>query len=62
MTFVAREFIGIAISLIYFAVSTSQYAHYVFNAIDRDSNGSVSFEVIPGEIREAESTINAEPD
>lgn len=27
-------------------VSTAQYAHYVFNAIDRDSNGSVSFEVI----------------
>ena len=26
--------------------STSQYAHYVFMAIDRDANGSVSFEVI----------------
>lgn len=25
--------------------STSQYAHYVFMAIDRDANGSVSFEV-----------------
>lgn len=30
----------------FFSVSTAQYAHYVFNAIDRDSNGSVSFEVI----------------
>lgn len=29
-----------------FVVSSAQYAHYVFNAIDRDSNGSVSFEVI----------------
>ncbi|KAG5685021.1 hypothetical protein PVAND_014224 [Polypedilum vanderplanki] len=27
-----------------FGVSTAQYAHYVFNSIDRDSNGSVSFE------------------
>lgn len=33
-------------NLFFFAVSTAQYAHYVFNAIDRDSNGSVSFEVI----------------
>ncbi|KAL7029345.1 hypothetical protein ACKWTF_006199 [Chironomus riparius] len=27
-----------------FGASTAQYAHYVFNSIDRDSNGSVSFE------------------
>lgn len=32
--------------LYHFTVSTAQYAHYVFNSIDRDSNGSVSFEVI----------------
>lgn len=47
MTFVVNIYrVLCSFSETQFAASTAQYAHYVFNAIDRDANGSVSFEVI----------------
>lgn len=34
-----------AISFIIFPANTSQYAHYVFNTLDQDHSGILSFEV-----------------